>query len=139
MGAWGMESCSNDKCWDALLCEDIFECTESEIELSLSQAMDCVDSKYPEEKEIYLGIVIWGLSYKTKVAIEHLKNGLKIAQALVKNKNYLGMWSEPETRKEILKEEIQMIKFALNNNGIPSGSNKEPQGLFEKMLNKKLE
>jgi hypothetical protein len=137
MGAWGFESCSNDACWDRLECEDIHECTGEEIENSLKSSFKVIlkyDQDFDSECVHYLGIVIWGLTHKVKVRVDHLHRALIIANKLLKSKDYLDAWSTPDQRERCLEQEITWINYAIDHNGFPPENIEEPEGLFDKMF-----
>jgi hypothetical protein len=135
MGAWGCESCSNDSCWDHLdLCKDIHNCTEKEIEDCLAKYDSLATSEDARKREVFLGVVVWGLTHKSKVATKHLESAFGIAADLLKDSGYLSDWRSSEERMNCLLDEIKLIKFALKNDGLPPQEITSPEGLLEKML-----
>ena len=111
MGAWGTESPSNDYTMDILV-----GCCKNINVPSQTETNKCIRKNFDKKKSsASLGIVIWFLNKKRKVAKKYLKDCLKVIEEEYKE-NKLG-WFNFERRKKYLKAEKQMIESALENNG----------------------
>jgi hypothetical protein len=73
MGAWGVESCSSDSCWDLLGgggIKDIHDVKQEEVDACMQYTMAAADSSYyPRCK---LGVAIWLLDHGMKLSEEQL-------------------------------------------------------------------
>lgn len=135
MGAWGLESCSNDACWDQLDCLDIHSPSDKEIAHSLTKTRGCLTGS-SHDKEMFVGVVVWGLTHNNRVALGDLKSGIKAAKSMLKDKEYLSEWvARPgeKTRKAHLQEEIKLMEEAAANQGQCVAPQTAPEGLLSKM------
>lgn len=132
MGAWGLESCSNDSCWDAFIGEDLHSPTDEEIGFSLSQ----MNPSSEDDEESYLGMIVWGLTHNNTLTPSALEAAKIIAEKLVADEAYLKMWRVREgepTRQAHLQHEIALISDALANGGKCSKTQEAPEGLMSKI------
>lgn len=156
MGAWGLESCSNDSCWDWLYADNIHEITSEEIDQScakyLGYHVDEHGDKYKlnpdlshnweyhgkqlisrENQQDFAGIVIWGLRHGCSVKPEYLELAKTCIIAMRDDDEYLSDWSTAEERKACLIEELADVEAAMANpeHTIPP---KHIRGLFERIF-----
>ncbi|MCK5017799.1 MAG: hypothetical protein KAS32_12115 [Candidatus Peribacteraceae bacterium] len=136
MGHWGLESCSSDSCWDALhLCRDIHTCTSEEIQMCIEDLESNIDEYKNYQtgyKEVYAGVVVWGLNHECMINIDTLKQASVFIMNLLNEKEYLDCFNGD--RKQALIEELDSINKAITNNG--QGEHKHVTGLMEKICGK---
>lgn len=139
MGAWGSESYSNDSCWDHLFCSDIHNCTEKEIDNSLKNCLPKATSDSARNREVFLGVVVWGLTHSTKVSIDYLESALSIAEGLLRDADYLSDWRSSDERMNCILGEIKIIRYALKHEGSPPHMAKTVKKVDIAKLRKDLE
>jgi len=132
MGAWGLESCSNDGCWDALYVGGVSNMSDAKQDEVTPCLNILAERDWCGKDEKFLGCVVWFLSHGLIVEKNHLEKAKEVAQALLDNKGYLDSWSPPEGRAENLRKEIKDIEDAMKNGG--QGVEEHIPGLFEKIF-----
>jgi hypothetical protein len=130
MGAWGNESCACDDCWDLFYAKNIHEMTQKEADRSVKEAFK-KKARYDWQIQARLGVIVWILNQGLKVGNRYLKLVQNYPNRLLKDKEHMDSWREPDERKRCLREERQQIKEALKNDGV--GKLKYTKGLMEKM------
>jgi len=117
MGYWGVQSYDNDACHDILdklNCKDDPDAEMLEWLLTNYCAPSKVTPHYDIPKELYLGVVVWGLQHNVIVARKRLQHALKCARNLIDDQEYLKNWRRPKARKQSLQSEIDQIQKWLN-------------------------
>lgn len=123
MGAWGVESCSNDSTMDCLCdyCEDTNSPTQSEADKCLKNEFNV------EYSSTSLGLVIWFLNKGLSVGEDYLNRCIEYANTEYNSDNK-DEWFDFEARKDMLKLEKKILTSALENNGKATKRFKKPVG-----------
>lgn len=134
MGWWGLESCSNDGCWDLLILEDISNPKPEEVLPCLIHAFENHDKMGYWEHDIVVGVVIWLLDHKMIIPDEYLDIAETLHTKLLKAPDhYFDDFTKDERggRRLFVEQELEIIKAAKLNNG--QGSERHVKGLFQKI------
>ena len=113
MGSWGTCSYDSDTCHDILdkLKQHKDDPSAEMLEWLLSDyccpRKVCTDFNNP--RELYLGVVIWGLHHGVIVARKRLIHALKCSRHLSHDTEYLMVWKNPGARKQSLNNEHKQI------------------------------
>lgn len=119
MGSWGINSYDSDVCHDILdrlppKNKDNPDAGMLEHLLTNYCRPSRVDTDYDSPRELYLGIVIWGLHHNVVVARKRLQYALKCAKSLMNNSEYIERWRDPKKRIKNIQQEMDQIQKWLN-------------------------
>jgi len=117
MGHWGCKSYDSDACHDFLdmvdgdkyapdakMLEDLLTNHRNHTKLGPE------NMEYLYHKEMYLGVVIWGLKYTAVVSRKRLQYALRCAQILLNTKKYFIWRKNPRKRRKYIQDEIDQIQ-----------------------------
>ena len=119
MGHWGIWSHNNDACHDILdRLPPLDKYTPDVKMLERLLTNYCppskVDIDYDSPRELYLGIVMWGLLYNVVVARKRLQYALKCAKSLMNDSEYIEGWGDSKKRMQSIQQEMDHIQKWLN-------------------------
>ncbi len=112
MGSWGVCSYESDSCHDILDKLDHKNDPSAEMLERLLTNYCCsgkVNADWNDPRELYLGVVIWGLHHGVVVARKRLIYALKCVRHLSRDTEYLMIWKSPKARKQSLNDEYKQI------------------------------
>jgi len=116
MGWWGLESCSNDGCWDLLGnggIEDIHEPLQEDVEKCLERTFSKKDEGYRNyyNDDERVGVVIWLLDHGMVISDKYLKIAEEIHTQLLQSPDeYFDAFTGD--RKSFVEQELEIIKGA---------------------------
>jgi hypothetical protein len=138
MGAWGLDSCSSDSCWDLLGdggIEDIDDIRQEEVDSCMEVVMEAEDcSYYPRYK---LGAAIWLLDHGMTLKPAHIKWALSEVDKFIGEyedaiaKGAVEGGPDAEEYIQTIRSERERILEAQKNGG--QGSEYHADGLMEKI------
>jgi hypothetical protein len=126
MGTFGSDSYSNDTVWDWLGAAeknvDIHAMTDKQIRKALDHFLSekpepLKQGKYDDDRQTFLGMVVWALRDALSIPEQHLKLALKCAQELLSDPAHLEPWRDETERENCLIMERREIEYALAHNG----------------------
>jgi len=113
MGCWDIGSYDNDTCMDLLSPE---YGSEEEIpsakglEKILKRIPSKADPDFDDRRELYLGVVVWGLDHNIVVSRKRLQHAMKCALSLMTDDEYLSCFKDSDARCHMLNAECQQIR-----------------------------
>ena len=114
MGHWGTQSYDSDVCHDLLDSLEENKYTPNVEMLEHLLTTYCkpsrVDVDYADVRELYLGVVMWGLHHSVVIARKRLQHALKCARQMMGDTEYLTHWRNPNERKQSIQSEIDQIQ-----------------------------
>lgn len=109
MGSFGINSCSNDDCWDCLVGSNIHNMTTKQGEKSLKNAWES------NEDMNKLGVVIWLLWMNLFVPLDKMTQALVIAKVM-RRKTVISEqeWKDKKGRHNAVRREIRLLERGIH-------------------------